>query len=238
MYPESDAAGGLGNALNVEFIKLNSCLKILSNNSLDKMPFPHSVVKRGKKFSQIYLAANERLYLPDFWKEGVCLAQGKTSKLPDLARALDFWLCQDVTTQELAAAFSFITPTDSAVAFDENSEVDFTWRRIQADESRADLKAFVDLAIRDDVLSKLFPFTSRFTLCFSRCTGYPYTYDTPTVTPTGRSLFRGYQYEVRLPGHKVVGRGSAAEALALVKAHLPPGIKPAVKGTAQDVLKS
>lgn len=235
MYPELDAAGGLGNALNVEFIKLNSCLKILSNNSLDNMPFPHSVVERGKKFSQIYLAANEKLYLPDFWKEGVCLAQGQTNKLPDLASALDFWLCRDVTTQELAAAFSFINPTDSAVAFDENSEVDFTWRRIQADESRADLKAFVNLAVRDGMLSKLFPFTSLFTLCFSRCTGYPYTYDTPTVTPIGSSLFTGYQYEVRLPGHNVAGRGSAAEALALVKAHLPPGIKPAVKGTAEDL---
>jgi hypothetical protein len=235
MYTELDAAGGLGNALNAEFIKLNSCLKILFNNSLDKMPFPHSVVKRGKKLSQIYLAATEKLYLPDFWKEGVCLAQGQTNKLPDLARALDFWLCQDVTTQELATAFTFINPNDSAVAFDENSEVDFTWRRIQADESRADLKAFVDLAIRDEVLSELFPFTSLFTLCFSRCTGYPYTYDTPTVTPVGRSLLWGYEYEVRLPSHKVAGRGSAAEALALVKAHLPPGIKPAVKGTAEDL---
>jgi hypothetical protein len=235
MYPELDAAGGLSNALNAEFIKLDSCLKILSNSSLDSMPFPHSVVEKGKKFSQIYLAANEKLYLPDFWKEGVCLAQGQTNKLPDLAKALDSWLCQDVTTQELSTAFSFVNPNHLAAAFDENREIAYSWACIQADESRADLKAFVDLAIRDVVLNKLFPFTSLFTLCFSRCTGYPYTYDTPTVTPIGSSLFRGCQYEVRLPGNKVAGSGSAAAALALVKANLPPGIKPAVKGTAEDL---
>ncbi|RZK33972.1 MAG: hypothetical protein EOO61_14360 [Hymenobacter sp.] len=235
MYPELDAAGGLGNALNAEFIKLDSCLKILSNSSLDKIPFPHSVVKKGKKFSQIYLAANEKLYLPDFWREGVCLAQGRTNKLTDLAKVLDFWLCQDVTTAELSAAFSFVNPHHKAVAFDEDDEIAYTWACIQADESRTDLKAFVDLAIRDVVLNKLFPFTSLFTLCFSRCTGYPYTCDTPTVTPTGKRIFGRYQYEVKLPGNKLAGSGSAAEALAIVKANLPPGIKPAIKGTAEDL---
>jgi hypothetical protein len=234
MYPELDAAGGLGNALNVEFIKLGSCLKILFNSSLDKMPL---CVEKGKKFSQIYLAANEKLYLPDFWKEGVCLAHGATDNLVDLAKCLNFWLCKDVTTEKLSATFSFINPTNKAAAFDENREIDFTWRRIQTDDSKVgtDLKAFVDLAINDVILSRLFPFTSLYTLCFSRCTGYPYTHDTPTVTPIGRRVLGGYQYEVKLPGNTIAGRGSAAEALAIVKANLPPGIQPAVKGTAENL---
>jgi len=234
MYPELDAAGGLDNALNAEFIKLDSCLSILSDSSLGKMPFTYSVVEKGKKFSQIYLAAKERLYLPDFWKEGVCLAHGQTNNLVDLAKCLDFWLCKDVTTGELSAEFSFINPSDKAIAFDENREIEFTWASIQSDDSRADLKAFVDIAINDEVLSKLFPYTSLFTLCFSRCTGYPYTYDTPTITPIGKSVFGGHKYEVRLPGNKIAGRGNAREALAIVKANLPLNIKPAVKGTAEN----
>jgi hypothetical protein len=146
-----------------------------------------------------------------------------------------FWLCKDVTTPELSATFSFVTPAHKAVAFDEGSEIAYVWACIQADPARAELKAFVDLAIRDVVLSGLFPFTSLFTLCFSRCTGYPYTYDTPTVTPLGKRLLGGYQYEVRLPDNRLAGRGNAAKALALVKAHLPSAIKPAIKGTAADV---
>lgn len=235
MYSELDAAGGLSNALNAELSKLDSCLTSFANNSIAGMPSSYSRVERGQKFSQIYLAAHEQLYLPDFWKEEVCLAHGKTPTLVELAQALDWWLCKDVPLQELVAAFPFIEPTAVAAVFEEGREVAFMWRRLQMDESRTELKAFVDVAIRDALLSRLFPFTSLFTLCFSRCTGYPYTYDTPTVTPLERSLVGGWQYEVRLPDNTVVGRGSAAEALAMVKANLPLGIQPAVKGTAEHL---
>ncbi len=110
MYPELDAVGGLGNALNAEFKKLNSCLQPATTSPLNKTPVPHSVIKKGNKFSQISLAAHEPLYLLDFWREGVCLAQGKTTQLAALAKALDWWLCHDVTTAELAAAFAFVRP--------------------------------------------------------------------------------------------------------------------------------
>lgn len=235
MYPELDAVGGLNNALNAEFIKLSSSLKTLDDSSLDGMPFSYARVEKGKKFSQVYLAAQEKLYLPDFWREGVCLAQGKTTSLAELAKALDFWLCKDPTTQELAEAFAFVKPNEKASVFDEGREIEYTWVRIQNDDSRTELKAFVDLAIKDEVVSSLFPFTSLFTLCFSRCTGYPYTYDTPTVTPIGKSVFGQHKYEIRMAENQVVGRGNAKKALALVKAHLPLGIKPAIKGTAEDL---
>ena len=231
MYPELDAVGGLSNALKAQFSQLGSCL----STSADSASPTYARVERGTKFSQIYLAAEQPLYLPDFWRDGVCLAQGQADNVADLAQALDVWLCQDVSTRALAAAFSFVTPADKASAFDEGREVAFTWGRLHADVSRAELRAFVDLAIRDDVVSQLFPFTSLSTLCFSRCTGYPYTRDTPTVTPLGKRVFRGPQYEVRLPDNRIAGRGSAPEALALVKANLPGDIKPAIKGTAETV---
>jgi hypothetical protein len=214
MYPELDAVGGLGNVLKAEFKKLNSCLQLATASTLDSTPVPHSVIEKGKKFSQISLAAHEPLYLLDFWREGVCLAQGQTTQLANLANALDCWLCHDVTTAKLASAFAFVTPLAKAAAFEEHREIAYMWARIQADESRADLRAFVDLALRDVVLSKLFPFTSLSTLCFSRCTGYPYTCDTPTVTPRGRSLFGGWKYDVRLPSKELAGRGNAVKGTA------------------------
>lgn len=235
MYPELEEAGGLRNALAAEFSKIGSCLKDVSDSSSDIMPSTYSMVEKGKKFSQVYLAAEAKLYLPDFWREGVCLAHGNTSSLTELAKVLDFWLCKDVTTAELSSVFSFIEPNDIAAAFDENREVEYTWARIQSDDSRKELKAFVDLAIKDKILGELFPFTSLYTLCFSRCTGYPYTYDTPTVTPVGKSLFSRSKYEVRMPDNRVLGRGNAAASIALVKANLPSDIKPAVKGTAEDL---
>lgn len=235
LYPELEEVGGLRNALAAEFGRLDSGLKDVSDSSSDIMPFTYSRVEKANKFSQVYLAAQEKLYLPDFWREGVCLAHGKTSSLTELAKAVDFWLCKDVTTAELASAFPFIEPNEKAAAFDENREVEYTWTQIQSDDSKKELKTFVDLAIKDEVLGKLFPFTSLYTLCFSRCTGYPYTYDAPTVTPVSKTLFGRSKYEVRLPDNEVIGRGNAAEAIALVKANLPLDIKRAVKGTAEDL---
>jgi hypothetical protein len=236
MYPELDAAGGLGNALQAQFRQLGSCVAVSTRADAGAHRSPASArVESGTKFSQIYLAAEHPLYLPDFWRDGVCLAHGQTERLADLAHALDLWLCHDVTTQALAAAFPFVRPAEKARAFDEGREVAYAWGRLHADGSHAALRAFVDLARRDDAVGQLFPYTSLSTLCFSRCTGYPFTRDTPTVTPLGTRLFRGPQYEVRLPGNRMSGRVSAPEALALVKAHMPLDIKPAVKGTAESM---
>ena len=81
MYPEIEEAGGLRNALAAEFSKIGSCLKDVPDSSSDIMPSTYSRVGKGNKFSQVYLAVKEKLYLPDFWREGICLAHGKTSKL-------------------------------------------------------------------------------------------------------------------------------------------------------------
>lgn len=89
--------------------------------------------------------------------------------------------------------------------------------------------------MKDEILNKLFPFTSMETLCFSKCTGYPYDMEgLPVVNPklynnnSTEKLFR-----VILPGNGILGEGNAEEALRIVKANLPPDIKPAVKGTAK-----
>jgi hypothetical protein len=222
--------GGLKNALNFEFHKINSPLTVLDDEALSKLPVTYARVEKEKKFSQIYLAADEKLYLPDFWRDGVCLAHGQADNLTELAKALDFWLCEDVTTKKLSEVFRFILPNDKAMAFDEGREIEYAWEAIHMDSSRIDLQAFVTLAIKDEILNKLFPFTSLNRLCFSRCTGYPYTSDTPIVIPVGDQ-----KYEVRAPDNYSLGSGTAVEALRIIREQLPLNIKPAIKGTAEDI---
>jgi Family of unknown function (DUF6193) len=229
-YSEIEKFGGLGNALNIEFEKINSNLKVSTGNHIDELPFVYALVEKDNKFSQIYTAAEEKLYLPDFWKDGVCLANGQTEDFNKLAKVLDYWHVNDVTTQQLYEKFSFINPNEQANAFDENREVEYKWELIHNDPYKEELKPFVDLAIEDEILSKLFPFTSLNRLCFSRCTGYPYTYDTPIIIPIGNDVF-----EVRLPDDKLVGAGSAIEILKIAKNYLPLDIKPAIKGTSDDI---
>lgn len=203
---------------------------------MDKLPFAYARIEKGSKFSQVCLAADEKLYLPDFWRNGVCLAHARTDDILDLAKVIDFWLNHDISTGELAEKFGFVQPNENAKAFDENKEVEYTWNLILQDESRADLRDFIRLAIRDEVLNKLFPFTSLHTLCFSRCTGYPYdTHDLPDITPKkleNNSQLANSVFVVKKNRNEYIGEGSAAEALKIVKAHLPANIQPAIKGTA------
>src|ERR1700748_2554781 len=127
-YPELSSVGGLENALNLEFRKINSPLSVSDDGALSaKMPVTYARVEKENKFSQIYLAADEKLYLPDFWRDGVCLAHGKTDNLRELAKVLTFWLCEDVATKKLSEEFPFVLPNAKATAFDEGREVQYTW---------------------------------------------------------------------------------------------------------------
>ena len=247
MYPELEKVGGLQNAIDIEFEKLNSELRVTRDSDLDNIPLTFALIKSGQKFSQICIGAEEKLYLADFWKEGVCLAHGVTKNISDLAEVIGFWHCNNITTRELADNFSFVVPNDKAFAFDENNEVEYTWNLILKDKYSAELNDFVKLAIKDEVLNKLFPFTSLYTLCFSKCTGYPYdTYDLPNVTPKQFENFAPIQEERSIEvqdRHKLefqfivtknksiyLGEGNAEDALRIVKANLPDNIQPARKG--------
>ncbi|MEO5685383.1 MAG: DUF6193 family natural product biosynthesis protein [Chitinophagaceae bacterium] len=183
-YPEIEKVGGLANAINFEFEKLNSALKVAVDEHYDEIPVTYAKVEKGNKFSQIYIATEEKLYLPDFWLDGVCLAHGSIASLSDLAQAVHYWLTQKVTTQELSERFNFVQPNGKAEAFDKNKEVEYTWMSLVSEDDSLGLKEFIDLASTDELLNKLFPYTSLSTLCFSKCTGFPFdTTDLPNVTP-------------------------------------------------------
>lgn len=134
MYPELEKVGGLQNAIDIEFEKLNSDLRVTRDSDLDKIPLTFALIKNGQKFSQVYIGAEVKLYLPDFWKEGVCLAHGQTDNISDLGQVLEFWLSNNITMRELAAKFSFVVPNDEAFAFEDNNEVQYTWNLILQDQ--------------------------------------------------------------------------------------------------------
>lgn len=231
IYPEIECAGGLIFALNNAFNKIGSSLRVANDSNPGFSPETYARIEKDNKFCQIYIAAEEKLYLPDFWRDGVCLGHGNTPNIDLLAQCIDFWLMTHASTKQLADKFTFVTPDIDATIYDEGREVEHKWRSILSDPTRKEIKTFVELAINDLILSKLFPYTSLLTLCFSRCTGYPFSYDTPTVTP----VFETDQYLVRASDGNEIGFGSANEALKMVLDNLPIDIQPAIKGTWQNV---
>lgn len=228
-YPEIEAAGGLTFAIDIAFKKIGSALRVANEDDPKFFPCVFALIEKDNKFSQIYIAAEEKLYLPDFWRDGVCLGYGKTDNIELLAECVDFWLTTNAKINQVAEKFIFVTPNKDAAIFDEGKEVEHKWQSILNDPNEKEIKSFVELAMKDRILSKLFPYTSLMTLCFSRCTGYPFTYDTPTVTP----IFETELYLVRTSDGNEIGYGSASEVLKIVLDNLPSDIVPAVKGTSE-----
>jgi Family of unknown function (DUF6193) len=228
LYPEIEKYGSIGDALNFEFSNISSPLLVSFLYSKHFFAF----VEFQNKFTETYLAEYEKLFLTEFWRDGVSLASCATPELNELARAIDFWLTKNVSTKEFAQTFQMITPGQHSAAFDENREVEYKWNYYLINDWHKELRSFLEVAKEDEMIGKLFPFTSLDSLCFSRCTGYPYTSDTPIVLPNREK--KGL-YEVLSHENELLGKGSAEEALKILKANMPKDIKPAIKGTADDL---
>jgi hypothetical protein len=229
LYPDLIALGGLENALQAAFREIGSALTV---SELDKelSLAVCAIVKSGARFSQVYFADEERLFIFDFWARGVYLAQGQTPRLDETARAIDKWVASSCSTADLAAAFRFVAVEPKAAAYECGEEVEEQWQSYINGICPPGLEPFVEAASRRPQLRRLFPYTSLNIFCFSRCTGYPFTLDTPFVRP----LEKG-GYEVMSLSGVALGRGDAEAAAELVVANLPPGCGPAVPGTADDL---
>jgi hypothetical protein len=229
LYPDLIAHGGLANALQSALREIGSTLNV---SELDKdINFVvYACVESGSRSSQVYIGAEERLFIFDFWARGVMLAQGQTPHLAEVARAIDKWVASSCSTADLAAAFRFVTVEPEAEAYERGAEVEERWRSYISGIGVPELAPFVEAASRRPQLRRLFPYTSLNMFCFSRCTGYPFTLDTPFVRPVKKGW-----YEVVSSSGVVLGRGGAEAAAELVVANLPPGCGPAMPGTADDL---
>jgi hypothetical protein len=161
------------------------------------------------------------------------MADGKSWSLPDVARSIHSWVADKMGVAQMEERFLFFKATSHAKTFEQGKEVETSWAQLRCRARVPDdlrLESFIEIAWAHPALRVLFPYTNYFALCFSRCTGYPYSGDCPAVVPTVEGRFA-----VLNPRGSLLGEGSAAEALDLVVRNLPVNCGPAVKGTADDL---
>ena len=231
LYPDVIAAGGLSNALQSSLRKLGSTLRATDLGKGHNFVV-YARVEEGSRFSQVYIAAKERCFLFDFWNNGVALAHGQTPDLDAMSRAIDKWISGKVGTGLLTLEFPFVKAEDVASAFESGGEVEYRWQSYLAAMTHPELHKLVRVAATRPQLRMLFPFTSMYNLCFSRCTGYPYSGDLPYIHPTEAG-----QYQVCDRSSRVLGKGNVEEVVNITIANLPAGCGPAIAGTAEDLDK-
>ncbi|MEZ6093178.1 MAG: DUF6193 family natural product biosynthesis protein [Pirellulaceae bacterium] len=226
LYADIMDAGGLVAAVQQSLARNESPL---SATGIPESRFPvYARVELGDRFSQIYVAAEERLFLFDIWRDGVMYGNGRTADIDEMTRAITNWVGDNSEVSEIGQ-LPCIQLVDNAHVYDSGNEVEHRWNRYLSDTDPylRDLMPFIKLAAQHPVLRSLFPYTSHLTFCFSRCTGYPFSYDCPHVTPNGTG-----QFSVGQHGGQVLGTGDADLTLSLVVNNLPANCGAAIRGTA------
>ena len=227
-YSDVIDAGGLVAAVQNS---LDANASQLTATGISESRFPtYARVERGNRFSQVYVAAEERLFLFDISRDGVMYGNGRTSSIDEMTSAMNDWIAKNRTVDEIGR-LPCITLVETAHVYDCGGEVDHRWDSYLsgADPHLRDLMPFIELAAQQPLLRNLFPYTSHSTFCFSRCTGYPFSYDCPHVTPADG------QFTVGLHAGKTLGTGDAKFAVSLVLDNLPAQCGPAIRGTADTL---
>ena len=232
LYPEVSAAGSLANALGKALAEIGSPLEASAPVNFLQI----ARVEGGSRFCQMYIAAHERLFTFDFWTMGVGYGNGACSDLNEAARALHFWITEKPDIAAMQSRFQLFVPREQALAHEAGKAVEYQWTELERswatpENANAALSPLplIQAASQQADLRQLFPFTSLYSLHFSRTTGYPFTNDCPFATPIGDGRFRAHS-----ASQAVIGEGSIEEVIEMLIANLPSNCGPAVDGTAED----
>lgn len=231
LYPELAAHGGMVGAVQHALRSIGSPLPVTGGG--------WARVEQSDRFSQVSCGLNERRFSCDFWDRGVHLGGGTNPDLVPLAKSIQTWIEGRVKMSEMLVAFPFVSQTEIAEAFERDMEIEWQWDRVEERSRKdfhSDLHPLILEARKRVELNGLFPFTSLWAFCLSRCTGFPFTWDCPIVLPAKGGRFDVYSPETDVwsPERKLLGSGDAREAVQLIIDHLPPGTGRARKGTAED----
>ena len=237
LYPDVVAAGNLSNALAQALADLGSPLQTAV--LIDFLPFART--EGNSRFCQMYIAALERLFILDFGSKGVTYGTASTSSLHDAAQAVHFWIIEPPDLARMQDRFSFFIADEKGFAHEAGRAVEYQWETLRAHWARQYKPGalsplpLIEAAMQQPELRQLFPFTSHYTLHFSRTTGFPFTNDCPYASPIGDNRFRAYHSGN--PGEPI-GEGDASEVISMLVTHLPPDCGPAVDSTANDLVDS
>lgn len=237
VYPDIAKAGSLHVAISKSLSDVGSDLIADGTKVNDFMPYAR--VEVGSRFSQIHIAGGQRLFLFDFWSEGVMFGNASCENILDVARSIHAWIVDNASIEKMSSLFSFFSPTESGKAYEAGIYVEHQWQSLLLGWRKQE-KSFgapgrtptllIEAAMKRSELRQLYPFTSLISLCFSRTTGYPFTKDCPRIEPQGGGIYWVYAPD----SFEILGKGTVEEVLDIVVKQLPPNYGPAVSGTADD----
>ncbi|MFF5715163.1 DUF6193 family natural product biosynthesis protein [Streptomyces sp. NPDC012756] len=241
LYPDLTSAGSFAGALEAVAAELGLSLgRVLVDGSNPLQSAGVESTVAGREACWISLGSVERWFIFSGWSMGVQLVSGATQDLGEMARALEAWR-NGLGLKEIREVSPFVKVTELAEAHEKGpaEAVAVKWRLLleglRQDSDRLELAhrtlKVAELAHAEPQLRQLLPFTSHWSLHFTTCTGFPYSWDVPFIDPLSDG-----RYRVCGPSRgRVIGEADTAQhAIALVVGGLPANCGPAVAGTVND----
>jgi hypothetical protein len=217
LYPDIAAAGSLQNALQAELDHSGPGVEVLSEPS-PGWRYLAARVDDGQRHTTVVMGIQERVFVMQFWAEGVCMADGSTDTVAAVAGAVRTWQ-SGALVRQLNAAWPFVSFGGLAEAHERGEAAEYKWQQYYEDSRQAPqlagLHSFIAVAIHEPRLRSLLPFTSHGVLGFSRTVGYPFSGDCPWVVPLDDD-----RYLVKASDGRELGVADPAGSVALVLAAL------------------
>ncbi|MCM0675230.1 DUF6193 family natural product biosynthesis protein [Micromonospora phytophila] len=217
-YPEVVAVGDVRRAWQAEFDRIGLPLGPCTRQSVS----PHRVatVEHGELRADLLLSPWERKFYLALRAGRSTLLQGHATDLAAAAGAARLWL-SGARPGQVAAVWPFLGSVALAEARERGDRRESSWLWLYenhcADPVGTRLRSFLAVAFHEPRLRALRPYTSHWTLCFSREPEWPFCRDLPMVDPAETPD----RYVVRTRDGRVHDETDAARALRLVLAELP-----------------
>ncbi|MCZ4098007.1 DUF6193 family natural product biosynthesis protein [Streptomyces sp. H39-C1] len=241
LYPDLTAAGSLAAALALAGAEQGLDLEtVLSNDSDPLRTAGVTSTAPGREPCWIFIGSESRWFNINGLRQGVQLLSGSTSDLEELSRAAAGWR-NGAGLREIQKAAPFIVVSELAEAHERGpaEAVAVQWRLLLKDLRQEAYQlalarqtlALAEMASAEPKLRQLYPFTSHWSLRFTTCTGFPYSWDVPFIDPLSDG-----RYRVCGPSRgTVVGEADTAEeAIFMVVEGLPANCGPAMAGSSSQ----
>lgn len=211
LYPDIAHASSLRLAVQFEFDRAGYGLDVLLPSAPGWRDVG-AVVRNDDRSVNVDMGSQKRVFIMQFWAQGLQLASGKTSELAAVAEPIHIWL-SGARVRDLNAACPFVNFSPWSEACERGEGIEYTWQQYLANEGQAPqltaLHSFLAAAMSQPRLRALCPFTSMGTLGFRPTVHYTHSVG-PWVRPLGDD-----RYLVRGPGRHEVGVGDAAHSVEL-----------------------
>ncbi|MFC6021423.1 DUF6193 family natural product biosynthesis protein [Plantactinospora solaniradicis] len=217
-YPEVVAVGDARRAWQAEFDEMAAPLRTGTREGVD--PHRTARVESGELRADLLLSPWERKFYLALRAGRSTLLQGYATDLSAAAAAARLWL-SGVRPGQVAAAWPFLGSVALAEARERGDRRESSWLWLYEHHCARPLgirlRAFLALASHEPRLRVLRPYTSHWTLCFSRTQEWPYSLDLPVVDP----VTTPHRYVVRTRDGRASPETNAAGTLRLLLTELP-----------------